>query len=276
MTYKAEEAFIAETIARYQHENGLPPIDYNDPIYNFSFPPAQKSFWSHSHSCFYPVIGFWRQYRHNEYLMENERAKRKKSTDSSSSLASSVPEDYHIQSIDLDAPATQVIKRRATVSDLADRMRSFIAQVEKTHEDLKAALTEVRLMSKLTEETNEKMYHRMTELDNSICTVLKKNEDLDGAISELKREQSLLKKQFEFRQAARVGPPTATPAAAAITSGTAAKAPAKMPSVVVSSKPSGSPSGKKAEEDLLDAWDSDFCPKCNSDFPEGTKHVCKN
>ena len=120
------------------------------------------------------------------------------------------------------------------------------------------------------------MYHRMTALDESVISVLQKNENLEALISELKREQSLLKKQFEFRQAARVGPPTATPAASAPTPGTVAKAPAKMPNVVVSSKPSGSPSGKKAEEDLLDAWDSDFCPKCNSDFPEGTKHVCKN
>lgn len=277
---------LTQLCERQALEENLPPIvDYElEAIFQNRPHPSIAYDWNYRNL---------NDFRHKTYLMEkNGNAKRKSSdsvpgTGSSASLASSVPDDLRIGTPPDDSP--QIKRRRSTtdgnretVSRLAERMKAFIEEFGRAHEQLKAAHEEIRLIAKTAEETNEKIAARMDSIE-------KKLNDRETSILDVRRDISLLKKQFEFRQAAKVAPPSGNSGSAravpAPTSGAVAKPAAKMPSVVKSSPPSTFPSQKKDEEppkrsspDDYPAveWDDPYCARCNTDYKKGEAHVCKN
>jgi hypothetical protein len=261
------------------------------PSYDTRF---DKGFGPRTSNTYDPIYANLNDFRHQTYLMEKNGNAKRKSSDSvaaggsSASLASSVPDDLRIGTPPDDSP--QIKRRRSagdggreTVSRLAERMKGFIEEFGRAHEQLKAAHEEIRLIAKTAEETNEKIAARMDSIEKKLL-------DRETSISDVKRDISLLKKQFEFKQAAKIATPSGSsgsiPRAPAPTVGTAAKPVVKMPSAVKSSQPSTFPSQKKDEKeppkrsspDDFPAveWDDPYCARCNTDYKKGETHVCKN
>jgi len=273
---------LTEICERAAFEQHLPPIvDYElEALFQKRPHPSIAYDWHYQNL---------NDFRHQTYLMEKNGNSKRKSTDSippggsSASLASSVPDDLRIATPPDETPQIKRRKSttdagRETVSRLAERMKTFIEEFGKAHEQLKAAHEEIRLIAKTAEETNEKIAARMDSIE-------KKLNDRDVTISDVKRDISLLKKQFEFRQAAHAQKQsgTPTPAAPVSTSGSVVKPPAKkmpaMPSLLPSDNPSSrkpSPPKRSSPEDFPAVeWDDPYCARCNTDYKKGEKHVCK-
>jgi len=202
-----------------------------------------------------------------------EREKKRKSTDSGGSLASSVPEDLQIATPDDNSPQIKrrdsTLARRTTVMELAERIQAFVKQTEKAHGDFKAAHEEVRLIAKAAETTNEAIFQKMETIEKNL-------QGLDTQFADVKREMSLLKTQFHFKAAARCAPTpgSATKPVSAKMSGGAAQPVVKGLPAATSSTSKASLKKASPEIPVCDIND-EFCVKCNSDYPEGTEHVCK-
>lgn len=238
------------------------------PVIDFQLPYNPELAWDpHYHNL--------NDFRHQQYLMERE--KKRKSTDSSASLASSVPEDLVILTPD-ESP--QIKRRnsgapkRNTLGELADKMKSFIQEMGKAHEELKAAHEEVRLIAKEAERTNEHVLAKLTDIEKRIENIASESSANKSSIADAKLDISLLRKQCVFKAAPVARGTTSLPAIAK-PPGIVAKAPAKTLPVERSSPPSQS-SSKKASQEIPEVdWDDLFCAKCNTDYKPTDKHVCK-
>lgn len=238
-------------------------------------------------------------FRHKTYLMEKGKEKRKRSNDSiglaesGGSLASSVPEDLRIATpeesptIRRRTSAQTPAKPRETVATLGDRMETSLAEINKAHETLKAAMEEVRLIAKEAEKTNEMLLEKLTQMETQMSSMQKQFGTRDSNIEALKHDISSLKRQFDLKAISTTRSPTSTTSVAgsastsasrpatAIKSGTVAKAPAKS-GLGAPFRPPGLQSSKKPDVVIkcIENLDDEFCPKCNEDYPANTKHVC--
>ena len=229
-------------------------------------------------------------YRHQQYFMEKANSKRKSSDSvrstgsaSSISLSASVPEDLRIATPD-DSPTPQIKKRKETIADLAERMRGFITDVQKAHEDLKAAHEEVRLIAKAAEETNERLFSQMTNLTGRISFIEKQLGNQDGNIEDVKRE--LLRSSTRLDAIEKRGQAKAPPSVPIVTTTRPVGAPIPGTVVPASAKPLPTknsptrsfPALKRAEEHLteedFEGFDDPYCARCNTDYKKGAKHVC--
>lgn len=222
-------------------------------------------------------------FRHKQYHMEKNGSSKRKSSDSlppatsSASLASSVPDDLRIATPPDESPQIKRRKSdanagRETVSRLAERMKTFIEEFGRSYEQLKAAHEEIRLIAKTAEETNEKIAERMNIIE-------KKLQERESHILDAKRDISLLKKQFEFKAAAKSTGGIVSPAAVPKL-GPAAVLPVKKPAAAPCSPASASllprkPSPPRLEDIPTVEWDDPYCARCNSDYKKGENHVCK-
>jgi hypothetical protein len=251
-----------EICARYNTD--LPPYD---PNFEFTFNPDVA--WD-------PIYHNLNDFRHKQYLMERAESKRK-STDSSASLASSVPEDLMIATPPDDSPQIKRKKpeapKRDTVGMLAERMKTFVQDFAKSYDQLKAAHEEVRLIAKEAERVNEMMFTKMTELETKIARIEQKSNAAEQNIADARLDISQLRSKCVFKAAPVTACTTTRPATATI-SGSAVKPPAK--SAPAASSPPGASSSKKPSQEIPEVdWDDLYCAKCNTDYKPTEKHVCK-
>lgn len=253
-----------ELCARYNTD--LPPYDS---FFEFKYNPDV---------AYDPIYRNLNDFRHKQYIMERES--KRKSTDSSASLASSVPDDLVIATPD-DSPQIKRAKKpeppkRDTVGLLAERMKTFVQEFAKSHEDLKAAHEEIRMIVKEAEKTNEMMFMKLSQFEAQIATNEKRFSTLEQNIADARVDIMQLRNKCVFKAApmpAIKGGTTTTPAIAK-TSGTVVKPPAK--SVPAANSPPGASSSKKASQELLEVdWDDEYCAKCNTDYKATQKHICK-
>lgn len=252
-----------ELCARYNTD--LPPYD---PFFKFKYNPDV---------AYDPIYRNLNDFRHQQYIMERES--KRKSTDSSASLASSVPDDLVIATPD-DSPQIKRAKKpeapkRDTVGLLAERMKTFVQEFAKSHEDLKAAHEEIRMIVKETEKTNENMFMKLTEFEAKILTNEKRFSMLEQSIADARVDIMQLRNKCVYKAAPLpTRPLTTTTPAIAKTSGSVVKPPAK--SVAAANSPPGASSSKKASQELLEVdWDDEYCAKCNTDYKATEKHICK-
>lgn len=211
-------------------------------------------------------------------------------------MSSSVPEDLRIATPD-ESPQIKRRKSnngdkppppaRMTVAELAERMKTFIQEMGRQYEDIKAAHEEVRLIAKEAEKTNELMFTKMTEIEKKLEVLYAHKDSQDRHIMQSKQTISSLKKQIEGVTPSSApqkssGTPSTTPSAK-----TSSSPPATVPksgTVVAPSvknapvKPSSPPTAttKKPSQELIEVdWDDPYCAKCNTDYKKGHKHVCK-
>jgi hypothetical protein len=171
---------------------------------------------------------------HKLSLLEME--KKKRSSDSMSSLSSSVPED-------LAAPETPAIipaKRRANLTEKFEGLANTLQELAKESDwSTKDLLGRIRFLR----EENTDLKQRMAQMENR-----------------LKACELKLSKQF-------VAASTLAPASA---SGPASKPPAlKRAETTVSPQAPGSTAPmKKVDIPTITDWDAPFCSKCNEDHPQ--------
>lgn len=267
-------------------EQKLPPLDLYalDAVFSKRPDPDLAYDWNYSDL---------NDYRHRTYLMEKAKNDRKRkstenlaSVDSAGSLASQPPEDLRIATPDLDE--SPQIKRRAskprqTVAAVAESMGASLASIKSAYENLQAAFTEVRVIAKEAEKTNEMLYDKVMKMEATLTSMQKQSEKRDVTIEQSKLDISLLKKQFEFRSHRNNSQPAPAPAtsssptrpAGATANGTAATPAAKSTPAVVSPPPAPS-SSKKPSVSVreIQNLDDEWCSRCGEDYPAKSKHVC--
>lgn len=283
------EQEIADREAAILH---LPPIDLDSWNIFFCGPADSRDRvdWQYSNL---------NDFRHQTYLMEKERSKRKRSSDSlnsstGGSLASTAPEDLVIATPPDESPVIKRSKNRETVASLGERMETSLSEINKAHETLKAAIEEVRIIAKEAEKINEMLFEKLTKFEEQFRSMQKQSGVRDSTIATLKEDMSKLKQRFDFKATASASIPSlpgkgstsAIRPVTVATCGTVAAAPAKT-GVDAPFRPPGILPKKKAEvlppppplqppspEEVEEFFSKEYCAKCGEDYPAKTKHVC--